>query len=166
MPARPGADRAAGRGPQGRRPVAPHRIKREWRSGYGFVRPGTAETFWLLLPEVTTEWMSWALEEWARWADPEGRRRRVLRVDRASWHPGGALAVPPSVELFALPASPPELQPVESAGPLVREVVANQAFASLEPRTAQVSARCRWCIEHPEGIQAAASDDWAAVLNQ
>ena len=152
--------------PKGRRPVAPHRIKRERLYVYGFVRPGTADTFWLLLPEVTTEWMSRALAEWARWADPDGWKRLVLVVDRAGWHTSGELEVPPQVELVELPPGTPELQPAESAWPLVREVVANRAFDGLDALTAKVVDRCRWFMEHPETIEAAVSYGWAAALNQ
>jgi DDE superfamily endonuclease len=152
--------------PRGRRPVAPHRIKREWLYVYGFVRPGTDQTFWLLLPEVTTEWMSLALAEWARWADPEGRKRLVLVVDRAGWHTSGKLAVPFQVELFPLPANTPELQPAESAWPLVREVAANEAFDGLDPLMDRLAERCRWFMDHPEAIRAAVGYDWAAALNQ
>lgn len=151
---------------KGQRPVAPHHIKREWLYVYGFVRPGTADTFWLLLPEVTTDWMSRALAEWARWADPDGRKRLVLVVDRAGWHTSGRLVVPPQVELVELPPCTPELQPAESAWPLVREVIANQAFDSLEPLTAKVVERCRWFMDHPESIQGVVGYDWAATLNQ
>ncbi len=152
--------------PKGRRPAAPHEVKREWLYVYGFVRPGTAETFWLLLPEANTAWMGLALAEWARWADPEGRKRLVLVTDRAGWHTSGKLAVPGQVELFPLPANTPELQPVESAWPLLREVVANEAFDGLEPLTDRLADRCQEFMEHPEAVQAVVAHDWAASLNQ
>jgi DDE superfamily endonuclease len=152
--------------PRGQRPAAPHRIKREWLYVYGFVRPGTGETFWLLLPEANTEWMSLALAEWARWADPQGRKRLVLVVDGASWHTSGKLEVPAQVELFPLPANTPELQPVEAAWPAVREAVANEAFDSLDPVTDRLAERCKGFMEHPQTIQGAVAYDWAAALNQ
>ena len=152
--------------PKGRRPAAPHRIKREWLYVYGFVRPGTPDSFWLLLPEANSEWMSRALAEWARWADPEGRKRLVLVADNAGWHSSGRLVVPPNVELFPLPANTPELQPAESAWPLLREVVANQTFDSLGPMTDKLAERCRWFMDQPETIQAVVSYDWAATLNR
>jgi DDE superfamily endonuclease len=152
--------------PKGKRPTAPHRIKRQWLYVYGFVRPGTAETFWLLLPALTTAWVSAALAEWARWVDPAGRKRLVLVWDSSGGHTGGELEVPPQVELVPLPTNTPELQPVESAWPLLREVVANEAFASLEPLVDKVAARCRWFMEQPETIQKVVAFDWAAALNQ
>jgi hypothetical protein len=152
--------------PQGKRPAAPHQIKREWLYVYGLVRPGTSETFWLLLPEVNTEWMGRALAEWAQWADPEGRKRLVLVVDGAGWHTSGQLALPGQVELFPLPANTPELQPVESAWPLLREVVANEAFDGLDALMDRLADRCKWFMEHPETIQKVVAHDWAAALNQ
>ncbi|HEY5314142.1 MAG TPA: IS630 family transposase, partial [Pirellulales bacterium] len=49
--------------PKGQRPAAVPHLGRQWLYVYGFVRPGTAQTFWLLLPEVTAEWTSAALGE-------------------------------------------------------------------------------------------------------
>jgi hypothetical protein len=152
--------------PKGQRPAAPHRIKREWLYVYGLVRPGTPETFWLLLPEANTAWMGRALAEWARWVDPEGRKRLVLVADGASWHTSGKLEVPEQVELFPLPANTPELQPVESAWPLVREVVANEAFDGLDPLMDRLADRCKQFLEHPETIQGVVAHDWAVALNQ
>jgi hypothetical protein len=130
------------------------------------VRPGTQETFWLLLPKVNTDWMNLALAEWARWADPEGRKRLVLVVDNAGWHNSKKLEVPAQVELLPLPPNTPELQPVEAAWPLVREVVANESFAGLDPLMDRLAERCRWFMEHPETIQGVVAFDWAAALNQ
>jgi DDE superfamily endonuclease len=152
--------------PRGKRPAAPHRIKRQWLYVYGFVRPGTADTFWLLLPEANTEWMGLALAEWARAVDAEGRKRLVLVADGASWHTSGKLALPGQVELFPLPANTPELQPVESAWPSVREAVANEAFDGLDPVMDRLAERCRRFMEHPETIQGVVAHDWAAALNQ
>ena len=152
--------------PKGRRPVAPHRIKRQWLYVYGFARPGTAETAWYLLPQANTEWMSRALAEWVREVDPQGRKRLVLVMDGAGWHTSGKLVLPPQVELFPLPPNTPELQPVESAWPQLREVVANEAFAGLEPLMDRLAERCRTFMDHPETIQGQLAFDWAAALNQ
>jgi len=152
--------------PKGQRPAAPHRIKRQWMYVYGFVRPGTKDTFWLLLPEANTAWMGLALAEWTRWADPKGRKRLVLVADGAGWHTSGKLALPKQVELFPLPPNTPELQPVESAWPALREGVANEAFDDLDPLMDRLAARCKSFMEHPEVIQGVVAHDWAAALNQ
>ncbi len=152
--------------PKGRRPLAPHRIKREWLYVYGFARPGTADTAWYLLPEANTAWMNRALVEWVHEVDPQGSKQLLLVVDGAGWHTSGQLELPPQVQLFSLPPNTPELQPVESAWPALREVVANEAFASLEQLTDRIAQRCRAFMEHPETIQGKLAFDWAAALNQ
>jgi transposase len=110
--------------------------------------------------------MELALAEWTRWVDPEGRKRLVLVVDGARWHTSSKLAFPEQVELVPLPANTPELQPVESAWPLVREVVANEAFDSLDPLMDRLADRCRDFLVDPETIQGVVAHDWAAALNQ
>jgi DDE superfamily endonuclease len=152
--------------PKGQRPTAPHRIKREWLYVYGFARPGTADSAWYLLPEANTAWMSRALAEWTQEVNPQGTKQLVLVVDGAGWHTSGRLELPGSVELFPLPAHTPELQPVETAWPALREVVANEAFASLEPLAERLAQRCRRFMEHPETIQGRLAFAWAAALNQ
>jgi hypothetical protein len=152
--------------PKGQRPVAPHRIKREWLYVYGFARPGTPETAWYLLPAVNTDWMNLALAEGVREVDPQGRKQLLLVVDGAGWHSSGKLAPPAQVELFPLPPNTPELQPVETAWPALREVVANEAFPSLEPLADRLAERWRGFMEHPEILQEQLAFGWAAALNQ
>ena len=146
--------------------MAPHRIKRQWLYVYGFARLGTAETTWYLLPQANTDWMSLALAEWTREVDPQGRKRLLLVMDGAGWHSSGKLVVPPQGELFPLPPNTPELQPVESAWPHLREVVANEVFPGLEPLTDRLAEQCRRFLDHPETIQGQLAFHWAAALNQ
>jgi hypothetical protein len=152
--------------PKGKRPAAAQRQGRQWLYVFGFVRPGTDQTFWLLLPALTAAWVSAALAEWARWADPEGRKRLVLVWDSTGGHTAKELVVPPQVELVPLPPYTPELQPVEAAWPLLREVVANETFAGLDPLEERLAARCRWFMDHPESLRGVVGFDWAAALNQ
>ncbi len=57
--------------------------------------------------------MAAALADFARWADPEGRKLLVVLVDNAGWHLAKRLEVPANVFLHRLPPKNPELQPVE-----------------------------------------------------
>jgi hypothetical protein len=109
--------------------------------------------------------MGLALAEFARWADPEGRKLLVVLVDNAGWHVAERLAVPPNVVLRRLPACTPELQPAEPLWPLVREAVANRGFDALEAMEPVLVGRCRWLIDHPEVVRGVVGFYWAAALN-
>ena len=76
------------------------------------------------MPRAHTDGMGAALDEFARWADPEGRKLLVRLVDNAGWHVAKRLAVPADVVLRRQPACTPELQPAEPLWPLGREAVA------------------------------------------
>src|SRR5690606_8102222 len=79
---------------KGRRPEAAGRTRFEWLYVYGFVHPASGRNLELLLPAADTDWMAAALAEFARRADPEGRKLLVLPVDNAGWHIAKRLEVP------------------------------------------------------------------------
>jgi len=150
---------------RGRRPGACGRTKYQWLYVYGFVHPASGRNLELILPSANTDWMAAALGEFARWADPDGRKLLVVLVDNAGWHVARALGVPPNVVLQPLPSCTPELQPAEPLWPLVREAVANQGFADLEQMQVPLIERCRWLIDHPEVVRGAVGFRWAVALN-
>jgi transposase len=82
-------------------------------------RPGTEEAFALALPRATTEAMAVFLAAFAQQLAPGVHA--VLLLDRAGWHVTPALAVPDNVTLLPLPASSPELNPVERVWLYLRE---------------------------------------------
>lgn len=129
--------------PKGRRPIAPVRRKYEWLYVYGFVRPGTGQTWWCLLPTVSVEAMNLALAAFARDEGIGPEKRAVLAVDNAGWHASPRLALPDGVHLAFLPAYSPELQPAERLWGLVDEPLANRAFADLEALADALEERCR-----------------------
>jgi len=49
----------------GQRPQAVSQIRYEWTYVYGFVRPTTGETHWLILPHVSKEYFEIALNSFA-----------------------------------------------------------------------------------------------------
>ena len=138
---------------RGRRPISSGRTKYQWLYVYGFVHPASGRNLELILPSVNTDWMGRALEEFARWADPEGRKLLVVLVDNAGWHVAKRLAVPPNVVLRRLPACTPELQPAEPLWPLLREAVANEGFDDLEGLQRPLITRCCWLMGHPEVVR-------------
>jgi hypothetical protein len=129
--------------PKGQRPTAAVQRRYEWLYVYGFIRPRTGQSWWCLLPTVTTEAFALALAVFARDEGIDATHRAVLVVDQAGWHVSGALAVPEGIDLVFLPAASPALQPSEHLWPLIDEPVANRAFADLDALEAVLVARCR-----------------------
>jgi DDE superfamily endonuclease len=150
---------------RGERPTAHGRTKSQWLDVYGFVRPASGKDLELILPAAHTERMGLALAEFARWADPEGKKLLVLLVDHAGRHVAKRLEVPPDVVLRRLPACTPELQPAEPLWPLAREAVANEGFDDLEGLQQPLVTRCCWLMDHPEVVRGAVGFDRAAALN-
>jgi hypothetical protein len=109
--------------------------------------------------------MGLALEEFARWADPQGSKLLVLLVDNAGWHVAKRLVVPANVVLHRLTPCTPELQPAEPLWPLVREAVANVGFDDLAALQEPIVKRCHWLIDHPEVVRGAVGFQWAIELN-
>ena len=146
--------------PRGRRPAAWVRRRCRWLYVYGFVRPSTGQTWWCLLPTVSTEAMGLALAEFARDEGIGPTRRAVLVLDGAGWHASPALAVPEGVHLAPLPPASPELQPAERLWPLVDEPVANRAVADLDELEAALVERCRALERERRRIKARTRYHW------
>ncbi len=145
---------------RGQRPLASTRTRYEWLYVYGFVRPATGQSYWLIVPTVTTAVMSLALAEFARDVGAGADKQVVLVVDGAGWHRSGELVVPAGVELVFLPASTPELQPAERLWPMLREAVANRSFESLDELQDRLVERCLQLAEQPDVVQAATNYHW------
>jgi DDE superfamily endonuclease len=150
---------------RGQRPSASGRTKYQWLYVYGFVHPASGRNLELLLPSANADWMGLALGEFARWADPEGRKLLVVLLDNAGWHLAKRLVVPANVVLRRLPPCTPELQPAEPLWPLVREAVAKEGFDDLEELQRQLIPRCRWLMDHPEVVRGVVGFHWAVNLN-
>jgi transposase len=129
--------------PKGQRPVAHVERHYEWLYVYGFVRPGTGQSWWCLLPTVSTAAFALALVTFARDEGIDATHRAVLVVDQAGWHLAHELVPPAGIDLVFLPAYSPELQPAEHLWPLVDEPIANRAFADLDALEAALVDRCR-----------------------
>ena len=125
--------------PVGRRPVVAVRPRYEWVWAYGFVRPATGTTAWVLLPHGNTEAMSRVLAHFAETVGAGPDKRVVLVLDRAGWHTSAALRVPEGLHLEFLPAHCPELQPAERLWPLADEGVANKCCRALADPEAAVA---------------------------
>ncbi len=119
----------------------PVRPRYEWIWVYGFVRPKTGQTEWLLLPWVNKELMSTALEHFAKAAGAGPTRQVIVVLDQAGWHTSDRVVVPEGIHLMFLPAYSPELQPAERLWPLCNEGVTNQVFDTIDELEEAVSKR-------------------------
>jgi len=146
--------------PRGTRPTAPSDQHYEWLYVYGLVRPTTGQSWWALLPTVSTAAMTVALAEFARDEGIDATHRAVIVWDGAGWHTSGELALPAGIDLVPLPPYSPELQPAERLWPLVNEPVANRTFADLDVLEAVLVERCRTLRADRPTIRALARYDW------
>ena len=114
--------------PIGERPLVKVHQRYEWTYLYAFARPKSGEVHWLILPTVSAEVFSLALENFAREVGAGKRKRILLVVDQAGWHTAKKkLRVPEGIHLEFLPSHSPELQPSERLWPLSDEGVAKTA---------------------------------------
>jgi hypothetical protein len=129
--------------PRGQRPTAHVERHYAWLSVYGFVRPSTGQSWWCLLPTVTTDAFALAVTTFARDEGIDAHHRAVLLIDQAGWHISRRLVLPAGIDLVLLPAYSPELPPAERLWPLVDEPVANRAFTDLDALETVLGDRCR-----------------------
>jgi transposase len=129
--------------PRGSRPTAPSDRRYRWLYVYGLVRPTTGQSWWCLLPTVSTAAITVALAAFATDEGIDATHRAVVVWDRAGGHTSGDLVVPDGIDLVPLPAYSPQLQPAERLWPLLNEAVANRAFADLEAMEEPLVRRCR-----------------------
>ena len=129
--------------PRGQRPTAQVERHYAWLYVYGFVRPATGQSWWCLLPTVSTAAVALALATFARDEGIDASHRAVLVLDQAGWHLAHDLVLPAGIDLVFLPAYSPELQPVERVWPLVNEPIANRAFPDLDALETVLVDRCR-----------------------
>ena len=139
--------------PRGQRPIAAVARHYEWLYVYGLVRPRTGQSWWCLLPTVTTEGFAVALATFARDEGIDADHRAVLVLDQAGWHPQSPAGGAEGIHLVFLPAYSPELQPAERLWPLVDEPIANRAFAALDTLETVLVERCRTLAAEPQPSQ-------------
>lgn len=145
---------------RGQRPTAWVRRRYQWLYVFGLVRPRTGQTWWCLLPTVSTAAMTAALAAYARDVGIDATHRAVLVLDRAGWHTSTQLVVPAGIDLVFLPPASPELQPAERLWSLVDEPVANRTFADLDALEAVLVRRCQVLAADRRTIQAHTRYHW------
>ena len=146
--------------PKGQRPTAQVERHYAWLYVYGLVCPRTGQSWWCLLPTVTTEAFALALATFARDEGIDATHRALLVVDRAGWPIAHDLVLPEGIHLALLPSYSPELQPAERLWPLVDEPVANRAFLDLDALEDVLVDRCRILEADPQRLKAHTLYHW------
>jgi len=146
--------------PVGQRPHAKVHQRYEWTYLYAFARPKTGRVHWLILPTVSAEAFSIALENFAGEVGASRRKRILLVLDKAGWHKANKLRVPEGIHLEFLPARSPELQPAERLWPLSNEGVANRHFETMEQLEQALVERCVSLADQPETISSYTNYHW------
>lgn len=146
--------------PVGERPHARVHQRYEWTYLYAFVHPKSGEVHWLILPTVSAQVFSTALENFAREVGASRIRRILLVLDRAGWHTAKKLEVPEGIHLEFLPSHSPELQPSERLWPLSNEGVANRHFETIDELEQTLSERCVSLADQPETIRSYTRYHW------
>lgn len=146
--------------PRGQRPTAWVQRRYAWLYVYAFVRPTTGQSWWALVPTVSTDAFAVALAAFARDEGIDATHRAVLALDGAGWHTARALTIPAGIDLVPLPPASPELQPAERLWSLVDEVVANRTFADLDDLETVLVARCRTLRANRRQIKASTRYHW------
>ena len=150
---------------KGHRPVVRVQQRYEWLYVYGFARPESGDTHWLLLPSVNVEVFTIALEQFAQAVGAGPDRRIILVLDRAGWHSSQMLRVPDGIHLVFLPPYSPELQPCERLWPLTNEAIANRYFKTLDELQEVQAQRCVTLQNNPIGIRHITFFHWWPALS-
>lgn len=132
----------------------------KWLYVYGFVRPETGQTFWLLLPTVNLAWMGKALEAFATEVGAGKNKRVMLVLDGAGWHTSPELKVPEGIELVRLPPYSPELQPAERLWDLSDDPIANRVPKDLDELEMVLTERCKDLMSNKELVRGRTAFHW------
>jgi len=115
----------------GTRPRLQKQLQYNYSYIFGAICPQKKQSVGLILPLVNTEAMQMHLDEISKYV--EQGRHAVIVVDKAAWHTTGKLNLPDNISLLPLPATSPELNPVEQVWSWIRQhSLANRAFKDYE----------------------------------
>jgi transposase len=145
---------------RGHRPIVRVHPRYEWLYIYAFVHPTTGRSFYLLMPTVSIEAFTIALQEFATAVGLKDDLRLLLVVDNAGWHVSPQVQCPCGLDLRFLPAYSPELQPAEHMWALTDVPLVNQCFDSLEALEQVLVDRCCWLEQQLDLVRSATLFDW------
>lgn len=144
----------------GYRPTAIVEQRYQWLYVYGFVRPATGPSFWLLMPTVSIAAFSIALQHFAQFIGAGETKEVRLLVDQAGWHTSPHVIIPQALQLWFLPPYSPELQPAEHLWLLSDLPLINRHFATLSELEDVQAERCNWLQDHPDIVRSATNFPW------
>lgn len=146
--------------PRGQRPTVRIHPRYEWLYIYAFAHPNTGRSFYLLMPTVSIEAFSIALQEFANFLHLTDDRQILVLVDNAGWHVSPKVRCPPNLELRFLPAYSPELQPAEHLWQFTDRPLFNRCFDSLDELEDLMADHCRWLQSQTEIIRSSTLFNW------
>ena len=146
--------------PRGQRPVVRIHPRYEWLYIYAFAHPNTGRSFYLLMPTVSIDAFSIALEHFAAFLNPTPQHEILLLLDNAGWHISPKVQRPDQIGFRFLPAYSPELQPAEHLWPLTDKPLANHCFESLDDLEQVLVGHCCWLQQQTAIVRSATLFNW------
>lgn len=153
---------------KGTRPRAPRDQRYKWTYLFGAACPARGTSAALVLPTVNTAMMSLHLAEISKQVAPGAHA--ILVLDGAGYHgtaktrrPRG-LVVPDNISLLHLPASSPELNPIELVWQYLRQnKLANRVFRDYRQIVDVCCDAWNFFANDPDLVTSITSRDWAQV---
>lgn len=126
----------------------------------GFVCPESGDNFWLLLPSVTLEIFTIAIDEFVSFYKISKDNRAIIVIDGAGFHQEENLTLPEGIHLIFLPPYSPELQPAEKLWPLSNEGIANLQFDTLNQLERKQAERCQQLFRMKDYVKGVCLFSW------
>jgi hypothetical protein len=145
---------------RGQRPIVPVHPRYQWLYVYAFAHPNSGRSFYLLMPTVSIEAFSVALQEFTTCVGINDQRQAIVLVDNAGWHVSPKVQCPDGLGLRFLPAHSPELQPAEHLWQLTDAPLVNRCFDSLDELEQVLADHCRWLEQQERIVRSATRFEW------
>lgn len=146
----------------GARPRLLKQLQYNYSYIFGAICPQKKQSVGLILPLANTEGMQMHLDEISKYV--EKGRHAVIVVDKATWHTTGKLNLPSNISLLPLPATSPELNPVEQVWSWIRQhCLANRAFKDYEEIVDEACKAWNIFAAQPDLIASIGERQWAIL---
>ena len=146
---------------RGKRVVVPRQLKYEWGYTYGALDCVSGAAEFLHTNGVSLEASQCFLEQLAA---SDGGAQHVVIWDQAGFHqrPGDP-RLPQNVHLLPLPPYSPELNPIEQLWDIVKDVVCNQVFATMDALNEKLNQALRPYWEDAKRVLSLIGDRYLTV---